>query len=260
MDMQKQYLKGAEPLYLEGNTKGLLLLHGGGGGTTWDMKEFAAIANKCGFSVWLPLLPGFGTKPSDLVDITIDDWLNEARKSIKCLLENCFSVTIVGHSIGGLIALVLAAEEKRISRVVTWGAPWKIKNRRLNLLPIINKLPIARRTIPKRIPVEKPARIKEMGWVGYEWLPASLGFIILTAIKKLHSSINRVECPVFIIQGTKDEVIDKNSAKNIFLGVTSPEREIWLIQEGEHALMQDSCKEELFKRTLDFINKKNNKT
>jgi len=139
---------------------------------------------------------------------------------------------------------------------VTWGAPWRIKNLRLSLLPVISKMPLARRTIPKRIPVEKSARIKKMGWVGYDWLPISLGFVILTALQKLHASINSVECPVLIIQGTKDEVIDKSSAKNIFLRMTSPEREIWLIQEGRHALMQDSCKEELFKRTLEFINKK----
>lgn len=258
MDMQKQYLIGAEPIYLKGNSIGLLLLHGGGGGTAWDLKEFALAAHKCGFSVSLPLLPGFGTKPSDLADITFDDWLNEARKGIKRLLENCFSVVIVGHSIGGLIALILAAEEKKISRVVTWGAPWRIKNLRLSLLPIISKMPLARRTIPKRIPVKKSARIKKMGWVGYDWLPVSLGFVILTALQTLHASINSVECPVLIIQGTKDEVIDKSSAKNIFLRMTSPERELWLIQEGRHALMQDSCKEELFKRTLEFINKKIN--
>ena len=94
--------------------------------------------------------------------------------------------------------------------------------------------------------------------MGYDWLPVSLGFVILTALHKLHTSINSVECPIFIIQGTKDEVIDKNSAKDIFLRITSHEREIWLIQEGRHALMQDPCKEELFKRTLEFINKKNN--
>ena len=80
-------------------------MHGGGGGTAWDMKEFASVAHKRGFSVWLPSLPGYGTKPSDLVDITLDNWLNEAREGIIRLLENCNTITVVGHSIGGLIAL-----------------------------------------------------------------------------------------------------------------------------------------------------------
>lgn len=37
----RKYLPGAEPLHLPGNRRGLLLLHGAGGGSAWDMKEFA---------------------------------------------------------------------------------------------------------------------------------------------------------------------------------------------------------------------------
>lgn len=39
--MRTEYLKGAEPLFIKGTRTGCLLLHGAGGGTAWDLKEFA---------------------------------------------------------------------------------------------------------------------------------------------------------------------------------------------------------------------------
>jgi hypothetical protein len=82
---RKRYLEGAEPLFLEGGERGLLLLHGAGGGTAWDMKEFAAAAHRRGWTVWLPSLPGFGTRPEELTDVTAEDWLDEARKGADLL-------------------------------------------------------------------------------------------------------------------------------------------------------------------------------
>jgi len=251
--MSKKYLSGAEPLYLEGDGRGLLLLHGAGGGTAWDMKEFASVAHKRGYSIWLPSLPGYGTKPSDLIDVTLDDWLTEAREGAERLLKSCDTVAVVGHSVGGLLALVLAADGNNVSRVIAWAAPWRINSVLLSLLPVLTKLPIARKIIPKHVPVEVPSHIKNMGWVGYEWLPISLGFIILAAVKRLHASVNKVTCAAFIAQGTKDKVIHKSSAQDIFERIPGSDKDIYFIKGGSHALMQDSCKAHLFQRTLEFI-------
>ncbi|MFW9991491.1 MAG: alpha/beta hydrolase [Candidatus Odinarchaeota archaeon] len=253
--VSKKYLPGAEPLFLEGKEKGLLLVHGGGGGTTWDLKEFAAKANEHGFTVWLPSLPGFGTDPTDLLGITFDEWISEAREGINSLRENCSSVSIVGHSLGGLLALVLAAEDTTISRVVTWAAAWKVRNRLLAFLPLLNKLPLIRRLIPERPYGIVPTRLKEMGWIGYEWIPSSLGFPVLEGLKRLHSTISNVSCPVLVIQGTSDESVAANSALDIYKRLSNPEKELWMIENATHPLMQDFCKEELFRRSLEYLNR-----
>ncbi|MHA2294730.1 MAG: alpha/beta hydrolase [Candidatus Hodarchaeales archaeon] len=253
--MSKEYLQGGEPLFLKGKEKGLLLIHGGGGGTTWDLKEFAAKANDHNYTVWLPSLPGYGTVPEDLINITVDDWLTEAREGIKRLrlIEKCSSVSIVGHSLGGLIALVLAAEDEKISRVVTWAAPWKVKSRLLPLLPFMSKLPLLRKLVPKRNYGIVPSRLKEMGWVGYDWIPTSIGFVFIKALKRLHVSISDVSCPVFVVQGTNDESIAGNSAQEIFKRLKNPQKNIWLIKNASHPLMQDSCKVELFRLSLEYL-------
>jgi hypothetical protein len=109
-----KYLPGAEPLYLRGDNRGLLLIHGGGGGSAWDIKEFARAAHRRGYTVWVPSLPGYGTQASDLVGITAEDWLDEAREGVDLLRQNCDTVAVVAHSMGGVIALVVAAEDQRI--------------------------------------------------------------------------------------------------------------------------------------------------
>ncbi|MFX0093529.1 MAG: alpha/beta hydrolase [Candidatus Hodarchaeota archaeon] len=251
--MTKNYLPGAEPLFLEGKSKGLLLLHGAGGGCTWDLKEFAKKAQEREFTVWLPALPGFGTKSSDLLGIKFDDWLNTASEGVERLRDICSSVSIVGHSMGGLISLVLAARDKQITSVVCWAAPWKVKSLLLPVLPLISSIPFVRRIIPEFYPTPAPARLKDMGWVGYDRIPTALGFVMLNAFKQLQSSISNASCPVFVVQGSKDESVKSQSAQEIFRRLSNLQKKIWIIEGATHPLMQDFCKEELFQRSLDFI-------
>ncbi|MFX1537261.1 MAG: alpha/beta hydrolase, partial [Promethearchaeota archaeon] len=108
----------------------------------------------------------------------------------------------------------------------------------------------------ERHPVNIPAHLRDMGWIGYDWIPLSLGLVALDGLKRLHTSISEVQCPVFVIQGSKDEAITSNSAKKIFNNLKNPNKELWIIEGGIHPLMQDFCKEELFERSLTFLEKK----
>jgi carboxylesterase len=255
--MTVQYLDGAEPLYIKGTNTGCLLLHGAGGGTAWDLKEFAIKLNEqMGTTIWLPTLTGFGTRPEDLYGVKFDDWLFDARKGLKKLQEECERIFIVGHSMGGLLTLVLASEFEDISAIVTWAAPIGIKNRLLALLPIIMKIPIIRRMIPGKFPSPAPEKLKKQGWVGYDWIPTSIGFAIVDGLKILKHSLQKISCPAFIIQGTNDEMVSKNSPKKIYDSINSDIKEIWLVENATHPIMnEEPYNEELFTRTITFLDK-----
>ncbi|MHA2225226.1 MAG: alpha/beta hydrolase [Candidatus Hodarchaeales archaeon] len=253
--MTIKYMKGAEPLFIKGSKTGCLLLHGAGGGTTWDLKEFASILHaKTGTTIWLPALKGFGTQPEDLYEVTFSDWLNDARNGMKKLQQYCEQVFIVGHSMGGLLTLLLASENRNISAIVTWAAAFGVKSRLLTFLPIIDKIPIIRGVIPKKFTMSVSEELIKQGWIGYEWLPPSLGFIILEGFNALKKSLNQVICPTFIIQGSEDEAITKNSAKKIYQGIQSSVKEMWIVEGAHHPLMNEPrYKEELFARTIAFL-------
>jgi carboxylesterase len=249
------YLKGAEPLYIEGNTRGCLLLHGAGGGTAWDLKEFAQLLHeRTGMTIWLPSLAGFGTRPEDLQDVTLNDWLNDAETGVVRLLETCERAFIVGHSAGGMLALLTASKRSDISGIVTWAAPYNVQTRLLHLLPTVSKTPLLKRAIPKTHESTAPEWLKEKGWVGYDWIPTTIGLVMSEGLKRLKKALPNVICPALIIQGTADGQITRNSAQKILQGIGSQTKEVCLLYEAHHPMMnEDAYKDELFTRTIEFL-------
>ncbi|MFW9966328.1 MAG: alpha/beta hydrolase [Candidatus Thorarchaeota archaeon] len=253
--MNRDFLPGAEPLSLEGNENGCLLLHGGGGGTTWDLKEFANILHtETGMTVWLPALTGYGTKPEDLYDVTFDDWLSDAHNGLDKLLEQCEHVCVVGHSAGGLISLILASEREEVSGVVTWAAPFSVQSRLLLLLPVISRIPGLRRAIQEKHPTGIPNWLREQGWVGYDWIPPSIGLVVRDGLKRLRPALRGIRCPTLIIQGTEDKAVTKDSPRKIYDGLASEKKEIWMVEGAGHPMMNDETyKADLFSRTISFL-------
>ncbi len=249
------YIPGAEPLFIDGNTRGCLLLHGGGGGTAWDLKEFANVLHeRTGMTVWLPSLTGYGTRPEDLVDVTFDDWLADANSGLDRLLESCTQVFIVGLSAGGVLALITASTREAVDGVVTWAAPYGIKNRLFSLLPTISKTPLLRRAIPEKHDSPAPSWLKEKGWVGYDWIPTNVGLAMHDALNRLKRALGSVTCAALIIQGTADGSVSKDSAQKIFDGLGSHQKELIMVEGAPHPIMNDDrYKEDLFKRTVDFL-------
>ena len=103
-------MDGAGPFFFEGNKIGVIIIHGGGGGTCADLKPLAEdLYRKGGYTISLPLLPGFGTKPEDLKEITIEEWKSTIDKELSKLMNKCDRIIVGGHSMGGLLTLIWAA-------------------------------------------------------------------------------------------------------------------------------------------------------
>jgi carboxylesterase len=219
------------------------------------MKEFARqLHEKIGMTVLLPSLTGFGTRPEDLIEVTLDTWLTDAQLGIKRLMETCKQLFILGHSAGGVLALLTASERKEIVGLVTWAAPYAVQTRLLSVLPVLTSIPLLRRVIPKKHESTAPEWLKEKGWVGYDWIPTSIGLVMHEGLKRMKKALNQVSCPALIIQGTADESITRDSAEKIIRGLGSERKELYLIEGAHHPMMnEDKYKGELFTRTIKFL-------
>jgi len=250
-----EYMPGAEPLHIEGSDTGCLLLHGAGGGTTWDFKEFADVLHvRTGMTIRLPALKGFGTKPEDLYEITLDDWLADARAGVDRLEQECSRMFVVGHSGGGLLTLLLASERREIDAITTWATPLAVQHRLILLLPIISRIPLLRRVIPEKYPTDPSGKLREQGWIGYDWIPPVIGLAARDGMKRVKKALANVTCPVFIVQGSEDKAVSENSAERIYEGIASERKEIWIVEGAGHAIMNDEKrKDELFARTIEFL-------
>ncbi len=98
----------AYPLFFSGGKRAVLGLHGFMG-YPGELYYPAERLNKAGFTVSVPRLPGHGSSGSDFNGSTGRQWL---RKALDCYLElsaGYDEVYVMGHSMGGLLALLTAS-------------------------------------------------------------------------------------------------------------------------------------------------------
>lgn len=101
---------------------GVLALHGLTGepvvlGPTPDRLRAA------GVPVSTPTLPGHGTTPADLVGVTWDDWSGAVERELDALLRTVPRAVVLGLSMGGTLALWIAARRPEVAGVIAINAP-----------------------------------------------------------------------------------------------------------------------------------------
>jgi len=89
-----------------GNGKPLVVVHGGGGGSTAWLRTAAELSDY--YRVYVPDLPGFGKSKSEKEKFDLSDFVAFIEDFSKSLGLDDFH--LVGHSIGGCIALLYALE------------------------------------------------------------------------------------------------------------------------------------------------------
>src|SRR2546429_6753132 len=102
-------------------TIGVLLIHGLNG-SRYDMAQLAKILSEKGFVAENMLLPGHGTRVGDLMRIGWTDWDKAVQKELTALKQRCDMVFMIGHSVGGSLALHRAAHEE-VAGIVTMCSP-----------------------------------------------------------------------------------------------------------------------------------------
>ena len=105
-----QVIRGAQTIDLqEEGSPGVLLLHGFGD-TPQTLALLARSLHKSGYSVYAPLLPGHGRNMEAFGKSRARDWISAARSALAEMRLRHTSVCIVGLSMGGALAVLLAAE------------------------------------------------------------------------------------------------------------------------------------------------------
>lgn len=114
-----------------------LLLHGYMG-TPHELRPLAMALSAAGVTARADLLPGFGEagRPH-LRRVRAEDWLEAAKAAWLELSRDATHRTLVGFSMGGALALALAADpEVRPDALVLLAPYWRMADRRAALLPI----------------------------------------------------------------------------------------------------------------------------
>ena len=199
----------------------------------YEHKPFAVIADalaRNGIATLRYDDRGFGESTGDLVHCTTEDMKNDALAGIGLLRERFDRVGVIGHSEGGTIALMLAAEKKAdfivsLSGMVVSGKETLLWQNRVSLaaagipaetidsycraLETVFDASIAGTTLPPVPQFELPAALSQnlTAVIRQLKLPYLKHFVALD----VRPLLGGISCPVLALNGTKDMQVEAES-------------------------------------------------
>jgi carboxylesterase len=124
------------PFLVESGTSRALLIHGFLGSPR-ELRPLAQELASAGVTARGVLLPGFGADIARLKEVRAEEWLAAARTAWEETREGATRATLIGFSMGGAVALRLAAEAGLAPDQLILLAPhWKFADRRAVVLPV----------------------------------------------------------------------------------------------------------------------------
>lgn len=234
-------MPGAEPLSAAGSGAlsqvGVLVLHGFTGNPV-SVRPLAELLSRRGFAIEMPLLPGHGTQPRDLLPFRYADWRAEAAAALARLRARTQQQVVVGLSMGGTLALDLGTTEK-VAGVVTINA--QILDRGglvVKLAPIIEKvIPIA----PASAAGLRKNDIKKGGdEKAYDWVAAAAGNSLVRALPEVRARLGQLTCPLLVIYSRDDHSVPTESSKALPGLVGTQEVTLLELQDSYHVATLDN--------------------
>lgn len=127
----------------------VLLIHGFMG-TPAEMRPLGTAVADAGITARGVLLPGMGSDIERLECVGRDDWVQAARQAFDNLASQFQRVSVIGYSLGGAVALHLAAS-RTVHQLVLIAPLWKL----LGGHPSVLLLPVAKRVVKQFRPFAK---------------------------------------------------------------------------------------------------------
>ena len=254
-------------------TQGILLVHGITG-TTTEMRWLARYFQVHEYRVSVPLLPGHGAGHRELLATTRHDWLNGVRRAFDALAATCDSVLIVGLCGGGLLSVLLAAEDQRVQGLIVLSAdlgfrapgpasPWTRV-----LLPLASRVPLLRRygywtqrppyglkdpRLQRRI-TRSVAGSRQGQTAEYGTFRTYVGTI--DEMKRLHEDVQRqaghVSCPTLIMHSVEDTLFTIRNAALLYRSLGSPDKTMTLVTGCDHVMTVDVTKDQIAEQIALF--------
>ncbi len=213
----------------------MLLLHGFAG-TPVELIRLGEWLAEHGFLAHAPLLAGHGTSPEEMALTRADDWIRSANQGLEELMARCRTVGVAGQSMGGTLALHLAATRPEVRAVVTQAAMLRLSDWRLRLLPALH--PLVRWDTPSgRVDLYLPERAGLLHSYRRRPTPAILELVRLG--RQVEKELRAIWQPLLVLHGGRDGVVGPANAGRIVGGVGSSIRQLQLFPRSGHGLSVD---------------------
>ncbi|MEU6146676.1 alpha/beta fold hydrolase [Streptomyces sp. NPDC047081] len=240
-------LPGAEPFRHEGGEVGVLLCHGFTG-SPQSLRPWAEYLAERGFTVSLPLLPGHGTRWEDMQLTGWQDWYAEVDRELRALGERCSQVFVAGLSMGGALALRLAAKHgDAVSGVMVVNPANKVHGLAAYALPVARHLVRTTKGIASDIAKEGSAEL------GYDKVPLHAAHSLRNFFHLVDRELPQVTQPLLLLHSPQDHVVPPADSARILGRVSSRDVREILLEQSYHVATLDHDADRIFEESLAFI-------
>ena len=219
--------------------KGILLVHGLGD-SPWTFHDLAPALAAQGFLVRTVLLPGHGTRPEDMMDVTLEAWQLVVQEQTDALRRDVGQVYLGGFSTGANLVVSYAYENPDIAGLLLISPGFKS-------VPFDFLAPVIARFRPWVLTPDGTMPLQNV--VRYTIVPSN-GFAQFyrssRAVRRLLDE-RPYDKPVFMVVAQHDSVLNTDYLLNVFQHrFTNPEsRLIWYgtaparLKDTERVLIRD---------------------
>lgn len=233
-------LDGNEFLFQAGEPA-VLLIHGFTA-TTSEVRPLAEFLHSKGLTVSAPLLAGHGTHPDDLNESKWQDWYQSAETAYLLLKTDHDKVWVGGESMGGVLALMLAANHPEIAGLLLYAPA--LKARRVWLAPLLKHL----KKYIKKVEVGP-----DLAWSGYNVYPTKGMEQLLALQKQALTTLKRVTQPTLILMSKRDGSVPLSVTDLLSDQLTSEDKEFVIFEDSPHVILLANRQMEAQDATWKFL-------
>lgn len=223
---------------------GALVLHGFTG-VPFSVRPWGAALHEAGAEVLGPLLPGHGTRWEDLAGVRWEQWRDAAAAHVRELRARHDVVVVCGLSMGGTLALHLAALLP-VDGVVVVNPALSLVSRTARLAPALH------RAVPSVAAVGDDIGLPGVTEHAYPRTPvagvAELGRLMTRTRRMLPA----VTAPVLVLRSEHDHVVSGISAVHV-LRRAGGDVELVRLAESHHVATLDREADVVHARSARFV-------
>lgn len=224
---------------MEGKMPAVLVLHGFNENKerAW-IRDIANHLTPYGFVTFRFDFHGHGESEGDFEKHTVTQQIEDVESAVSFLETvpqiDVTRIAVVGHDIGGDIALLAAEKDARIKTVIVWGARGNIEKH-----------------IKSKLADYELRELKTKGFYAHGQFDIHKGYIDSLQEHDVAETLKHLFIPLLVIHGTADLQVRIEEARQLFLRMNEP-KHLEIIDDADHWFRGESRKQ-LLETILNWL-------